>query len=74
MFSVFVLATAMKKIISKSWTKFIITLDVIWVIASVIVVISLFYTISIIGSVMILAVAVWVGMMAYLQNRNLNTI
>ncbi|WP_454881038.1 hypothetical protein [Sphingobacterium detergens] len=73
-FSVFVLATAMKKIISKSWTKFIITLDVIWVIASVIALISLFYTISIIGSVMILAVAVWVGMMAYLQNRNLNTI
>jgi len=73
-FSVFVLATAMKKIISKSWTKFIITLDVIWVIVSVIAVISLFYTISMIGSVMILAVAVWVGMMAYLQNRNLNTI
>ncbi|RKO68725.1 hypothetical protein D7322_25350 [Sphingobacterium puteale] len=73
-FSVFVLATAMKKIIQKSWTKFIITLDVIWVIASVIAVISLFYTISIIGSVMILAVAGWVGMMAYFQHKNLNRI
>ncbi|WP_181390498.1 hypothetical protein [Sphingobacterium athyrii] len=73
-FSIFVLATAMKESIPVSWTKFIITLDITWVIASVIVVIALFSSISTIGSVMILAVAGWVGMMVYLQHKNLNRI
>ncbi|WP_286858546.1 MULTISPECIES: hypothetical protein [Sphingobacterium] len=70
-FSIFVLATAMKESIPISWTKFIITLDITWVIASVI---ALFSSISTIGSVMILAVAGWVGMMVYLQHKNLNRI
>ena len=73
-FSLFVVVTAMKENIPESWTKFIITLDITWVISSIVALIALFYKISIIGSVMILAVAVWVGMMAYLQNKNLNTI
>ncbi|MDR2271956.1 MAG: hypothetical protein LBF27_13710 [Sphingobacterium sp.] len=73
-FALFVLVTAMKEVTPKSWTKFIITLDIIWVIASIVATIILFYTISVAGSVMILLVAAWVGMMAYLQNRNLNSI
>lgn len=73
-FSLFVLATAMKGNIPISWTKFIITLDITWVVASAIAVIALFYTISMIGSVMILAVAGWVGMVAYFQHKNLNRI
>ena len=73
-FSLFVVVTAMKENIPESWTKFIITLDITWVISSIVALIALFYKISIIGSVMILAVAAWVGMMAYLQNKNLNTI
>ncbi|WP_293946136.1 MULTISPECIES: hypothetical protein [unclassified Sphingobacterium] len=73
-FSLFVLATAMKGNIPIGWTKFIITLDIIWVIASAIAIIILFSIISTIGSFMILAVAGWVGMMAYLQSKNLNRI
>ncbi|CAM3704806.1 hypothetical protein [Sphingobacterium prati] len=73
-FSLFVFATAMKGNIPIGWTKFIITLDIIWVIASAIAIIILFSTISTIGSFMILAVAGWVGMMAYLQSKNLNRI
>ena len=73
-FSLFVLATAMKGNIPIGWTKFIIILDIIWVIASAIAIIILFSIISTIGSFMILAVAGWVGMMAYLQSKNLNRI
>ncbi|QNL51864.1 hypothetical protein H8S90_09950 [Olivibacter sp. SDN3] len=74
LFSLFVLATAFKNPNQKSWTKLIIGMDITWVIASIIAVILLFQLISIVGSVIILAVAGWVGLMAYLQNRGLQNI
>lgn len=67
LFSLFVLITGLKKPIPKSWTKVIIAMDIIWVIASIIAIIILFPWISIVGSSLITAVAGWVGLMAYLQ-------
>lgn len=73
-FSLFVLATGLKKPIKKSWVKLIIGLDLTWVVASIIAIIILFNSISIVGSIMIFAVAMWVGLMAYLQNKTLQKI
>ncbi|MFD1769191.1 hypothetical protein [Sphingobacterium suaedae] len=71
-FSLFVLVTAFKHPRDKAWTKLIIGIDITWVIVSIIVTALLFSTISMIGSVVILAVAAWVGVMAYLQTKALN--
>lgn len=71
-FSLFVLLTAFKHLQDKSWTKFIIGIDVTWVAVSIVVTALLFSTISMIGSIIILAVAAWVGLMAYLQMKTLN--
>src|SRR5690606_3158327 len=73
-FSLFVLVTAFKKPIRHSWTKLIIVLDITWVVASVITILLLFSSISIFGSTVILAIAAWVGLMAYLQNKALRNI
>jgi multisubunit Na+/H+ antiporter MnhF subunit len=69
LFSSFVLWTAFKNPIRQSWTKFIIGMDITWVVASIVTVFILFTSISIIGIVIILAVAGWVGTMAYLQGK-----
>lgn len=73
-FSLFVVFTAFKNPIWKSITKVIIALDVTWVIASIIAVVLLFSSISLVGSVLIIAIAGWVGLMAYFQNKTLNKI
>lgn len=73
LFSLFVLWTAFKNPIRQSWAKFIIGMDITWVAASIVAVFILFSYISIVGVVIILAVAGWVGAMAYLQGRTLKT-
>jgi hypothetical protein len=67
-----VLVTAFKNPTRTSWTKLIIGLDTTWVIASIIAVVLLFSSISLVGSVLIIAIAGWVGLMAYFQNKTLN--
>lgn len=74
LFSLFVLLTAFKNPVQRSWTKLIIGLDIAWVAASIIATVVLFSLISIAGSAIILAVATWVGLMAYLQNKTLHKI
>jgi len=69
-----VLVTAFKNPIRKSFTKLIFTLDVTCVIASIIAVVLLFTSISLVGSILIIAIAGWVGLMAYFQNKTLNKI
>jgi len=71
LFSSFVLLNASKSPIQKSWTKLIIGLDIAWVVASLIATVLLFSSISIVGSAIILAIAAWVGLMAFLQNKTL---
>lgn len=73
-FSLFVLFTAFKNPIRKSFIKLIIGLDIMWVIVSIIAVVLLFSSISLVGSVLIIAIAGWVGLMAYFQNKTLNRI
>ena len=71
LFSAYVLAVSLSKQIDAVKVKAIIVADVAWVVASIIVTVVLFNTISSIGIVAIEAVAVWVAMMAYLQNSGL---
>lgn len=71
LFSAYVLSVGLSKQIDSVKVKTIIVADVAWVIASIIATVVLFNTISIIGIVAIEAVAVWVAMMAYLQNSGL---
>jgi hypothetical protein len=52
--------------------RLIIALDFLWVVASIIVVLAMLHTISPIGHLLIFVVAIWVGVMAYLQVRGLN--
>lgn len=71
LFSAYVLAVSLSKQIDAVKVKAIIVADVAWVVASILATVVLFNTISSIGIVAIEAVAVWVAMMAYLQNSGL---
>ena len=71
-FSLIVLLTAFKHLHDKAWTQFIIGIDITWVLVSIIATALLFSTISMVGSIIILAVAAWVGLMAFLQKKTLN--
>ena len=71
LFSAYVLSVGLSKQIDSVKVKAIIVADVAWVVASIIATVVLFNTISSIGIVAIEAVAVWVAMMAYLQNSGL---
>lgn len=74
LFSAFVFISAFSGQRRKSRAKIITVLDVTWVIASAVAVVILFSSISTIGSFLIIAVAAWVGLMAYLQNKKLQSI
>lgn len=74
LFSLVALINALQKPINKSLTQVIIGLDLSWVLISIIITMILFSSISLIGSIIILAVASWVGLMAYLQKKFINTI
>jgi hypothetical protein len=65
--SSFVLLTAFKKPIKRSWIILIIGFDIAWVVISIITIFLLTSYISAAGSAIIFAVAAWVGLMAYLQ-------
>ncbi len=54
--------------------KWIITLDTIWVIGSFLAIALLFSAISGIGSLLIAGVALWVGLMAVLQQKGLRSL
>jgi len=71
-FAGFVLLTARKKTIVASSVKLITTLDTIWVIASIALVAMDGSYMSVIGNIAIIAVAVWVALMAILQTKRVN--
>lgn len=70
-FSALVIFSAFQKSGDPRWVNFITTLDVLWVAASLLVVVVAGQSMSIIGIVATVAVAAWVGLMAYLQIRGL---
>lgn len=60
--------------VSKSWLKLIIALDMLWVIESVVIIAAQMFGFTMIGYLLIAAVAAWVGLMALLQIRGLRAI
>ncbi len=74
LFSIYVFAVSKGKPVNPAGVRFVIIMDVLWVLASVIAIIALFPLISGIGSIAIGAVAVWVAGMAYLQSAGLKVI
>ncbi len=59
---------------SKGWIKFIVLLDILWVVESIILVTSQMIAFSTIGSGVIIMVALWVAIMAILQAYGLKKI
>jgi membrane protein insertase Oxa1/YidC/SpoIIIJ len=57
--------------VSKVLIRWIIALDIIWVADSLIVITGQLFGITFIGYTITLAIALWVGLMAYLQIKGL---
>ncbi len=71
-FALFVLSAAMRPLPGHKSVRIITTLDVSWVIGSLIVVMSPI-EFTIIGRIAIIMVALWVALMALLQYRGMRT-
>ena len=67
LFAAFVLYVATRKPISLRSVMLVTSLDLLWVLASIVVAFLLAGTISTIGIVLIIAIAAWVALMALLQ-------
>lgn len=73
LYALLVAVTALAVPIRTVWVRVVIALDMIWVVANVVCAAAVFTMISLWGTLFILGVAAWVGAMAYLQNKALNT-
>ncbi len=73
LFASFVLFVGVSKSINPIAVRLIITLDTLWVVASVALVAIASSSISLIGILTILAVALWVAAMAFLQNKGMSS-
>ncbi|RDC63735.1 hypothetical protein [Adhaeribacter pallidiroseus] len=60
-----------KPAVQKVWVKFIIALDVLWVVESAIILIPQLFSFTTLGYILITGVALWVALMAVLQTRGL---
>lgn len=70
-FASFVGFVASQKIIRENRVRFIITLDILWVVISLGIVVLQAFGLTMLGYGLISAVAGWVGLMAYLQSVGL---
>jgi hypothetical protein len=70
-FAVLVVTEGFQSPIRENRVRLIIALDILWVVASLLIVVLQLFTLSFIGYAAITAVAGWVGLMAYLQVRGL---
>ena len=68
-FGLFVLYHAFQKNIEKSKLRFITAADWVWVVVSIVLIISLHGTISTAGIFIIGAIALWVALMAFLEGK-----
>ncbi len=71
LFAVLVFYQSRKPAVQTGWVKFIIALDILWVVESAIILIPQLFSFTAMGYIVISAVACWVGMMAILQARGL---
>lgn len=65
-YAMYVIYTALKAL---SQTRVVIVLDVAWVLCSAVVLMAYGSKITWLGNLLIVAVALWVGLMAFLQNK-----
>jgi len=70
-FSLFVLFQAYQRPLKPKQIVWVIWMDRAWVVASIVTVPMVYNSISFIGASIILAIAAWVGLMAYMQNAKL---
>lgn len=70
-FALLVYYASHQKPVNKTLVRWIIALDIMWVIDSLIVIVGQLFGITFIGYAITLAVALWVGLMAYLQIKGL---
>ena len=73
-FAAFVGFVGSQRIIRQSLVRIIITLDILWVTASLAIVILQVFGLTILGYALISAVAGWVALMAYLQSIGLKQV
>ncbi len=73
-FAALVFTVSRNKDLSKGSVLLIIVLDVVWVVASLAIVLLQLFNLSMFGYILIFAVAAWVGLMAYLQFNGLKRI
>ncbi len=73
-FAILVYYFGRRQQINLTGVKFIITLDTLWVAASLVVVLFQLFDLSFTGYFLISAVALWVAAMAYLQSEGLKKI
>ena len=73
LFASFVFLVGVSKSINPKAVRLIITLDALWVVASLGLVAIASSSISLIGILTILAVALWVAAMAFLQNKGMSS-
>ncbi|MEJ7644227.1 MAG: hypothetical protein WKF87_06510 [Chryseolinea sp.] len=73
-FAAFVLFSSLKNPIGEGSVRLIIMLDAIWVMVSVSIVILQLFDLSGLGYILIVGVAAWVGLMAFLQYNGLKLI
>jgi len=71
LFALLVFMQSRRKPLRKGWVKFIIALDIIWVVESLIILFPKMFDLSFLGYALIGAVALWVALMAVLQARGL---
>lgn len=71
LFAAFVYYNAIQKPMRISHVKLIIMLDSLWVVCSIISVFLLYHVVSFYGIALIIGVALWVAVMAVLQNKGL---
>lgn len=73
-FAALVFIVSRNKDLSKGSVRLIIVLDVVWVVASFAIVLLQLFNLSMLGYILIFAVAAWVGLMAYLQFNGLKSL
>lgn len=68
-FSVFVWIVSRKYLTNKILVNLISGLDAVWVLGSLIIITSGFFDFSVIGNIIILIVAIWIGFLGFQQFR-----
>ncbi|MFT5725386.1 MAG: hypothetical protein ACI9JN_002511 [Bacteroidia bacterium] len=66
-FSLFVYYVAVRQLKNKSLVNLITSLDLAWVIGSLIIVLGQLFSLSIIGYIIILVVSFWIGYLGWMQ-------